>query len=78
MKPNAKMHENRPDRAELAKLTTPERIDKMKALRTQHMTDMNAAMDKRDQATKTLYAALSPEQQKVFDSEHARMGKQRR
>ena len=54
------------------------RIDKMKALRTQHMTDMNAAMDKRDQATKTLYAALSPEQQKVFDSEHARMGKQRR
>ena len=78
MKPNTKMRENRPDRAELAKLSTPERIDKMKALRAQHMSEMQAAMDKRDDATKTFYATLSPEQQKVFDSEHARMGKQRR
>ena len=77
MKPNAKMHENRPDHAELAKLTTPERIDKMKALRSQHMSDMNAAMDKREEAIKTFYTTLNAEQQKVFDSEHARMGKQR-
>jgi hypothetical protein len=78
MKPNAKMHENRPDRAELDKLSTPERIDKMKALRSQHMSDMNAAMDKRDEATKTFYATLRPEQKKTFDAEHARMGKHRR
>lgn len=78
MKPNAKMQENRPDRAELDKLTTPERIDKMKAMRNQHMSDMNAAMDKRDEATKTFYATLSAEQKKTFDAEHARMGKHRR
>ena len=61
-------------RAELDKLTTPERIDKMKALRTQRMTDMNAEMDKRGDATKAFYAALSLEQQKTFDAEHRKMG----
>ena len=60
-------------RAELEKLTTPERIDKMKVLRTQRMTDMNAEMDKRAEATKAFYAALSPDQQKVFDAEHRKM-----
>lgn len=73
----APAHGARPDRAamkaEFDKLTTPERIDKMRALRTQHMAEMNAAMDKRGEATKTFYAALSPEQQKVFDSQ--RMGR---
>ena len=68
MKPPARDAAQRPDRAELEKLPTPERLDKMRALRTQHMNDMAAAMDKRDQATKALYAALSPEQQKTFDS----------
>jgi periplasmic protein CpxP/Spy len=56
-------------RAELDKLGTPERIDRMRAMRTQRMTEMSAAMDKRGDATKALYAALSPEQQKVFDAE---------
>jgi len=60
----------RPDRAELAKLSTPERIDRMRALRTVR----TAEMDKRGDATKTFYAALSPEQQKVFDQETARRG----
>lgn len=60
------------DRAALDQLTTPQRIDKMHSLRTQRMADMNAAMDRRDEATKTFYAALSSEQQKIFDSEHAR------
>ncbi len=58
-------------RAEFAKLTTPERIDKMRAMRTQRMTDMSAAMDKRGDAVKTFYAALSPEQQKAFDAQYA-------
>jgi periplasmic protein CpxP/Spy len=62
-------------RAELDKLTTPERIDKMRALRTQRMNEMTAEMDKRGDAAKVFYAALSPDQQKIFDAEHGRMGK---
>ena len=54
----------RPDRAEIAKLTTPERIDKMRALRAER----DAEMDKRADATKAFYAVLTPEQQKVFDA----------
>ena len=61
-----------PDPVEMAKLTTPERIDKAKALRNQHMAEMNAASDKRGEATKTFYAVLTPEQQKVFDAASAR------
>jgi protein CpxP len=68
MQPPAGM--KRPDRAEFEKLTTPERIDRMRALRTERM----AAMDKRADATKTFYAALTPEQKKVFDAETARRG----
>ena len=61
-------------RAELDKLTTPQRIDKMRDMRTQRMTEMAANMDKRGEATKTFYAALTPDQQKVFDTEHKRHG----
>ena len=62
-------------RAEFDKLSTPERIDKMRAMRTQRMADMNAAMDRRGEATKSLYAALSAEQQKIFDAEHMKMAR---
>ena len=62
-------------RAEFDKLTAPERIDKMRAMRTQRMTDMSAAMDKRDAATKAFYAALNPDQQKLFDAEHKKHGR---
>lgn len=58
----------RPDRAEFQRLSTPERIDRIRAQRTQR----NAAMDKRFDATKTFYAALNAEQQKVFDGESMR------
>lgn len=61
-------------RAEFDKLTTPQRIDKMKEMRTQRMAEMNTAMDKRGEATKTFYAALTPEQQKTFDAEHKKHG----
>jgi hypothetical protein len=75
MKPvGGMMEKHEAERAEMAKLTTPERIDKMHSLRAQHMADMNAAMDKRDEATKTFYATLTAEQKKTFDAEHARMG----
>ena len=60
---------------DLAQLSTPERLERMKAMRTQHQSEMNAFMDRRADATKALYAALTPEQQKVFDAETARMMK---
>jgi protein CpxP len=62
-------------RAEFAKLTTPQRIDKMREMRAQRQAERNAAMDKRGEATKTFYAALSPDQQKTFDAEHLRHGR---
>ena len=69
MKPPVGMMANqRPDPAEMARLTTPERIDKMKALRAQHMGEMTAAMDKHAEATKAFYVVLTPEQQKAFDA----------
>lgn len=52
------------DRKDMGKLTTPERIDRMRALRAQHA----AEADRRGEATKTFYAALTPEQQKTFDA----------
>lgn len=61
-------------RAGFEKLTTPERIDKMRDMRTQRMSAMTAAMDKRGEAAKVFYAALTPAQQKVFDSEQANRG----
>ena len=53
------------DRAELQKLTTPERIDRMRTLREQRA----AAADQRGAAVKSFYATLTPEQQKVFDAQ---------
>jgi hypothetical protein len=75
MKPPADMAARQAEHAELAKLPTPERIDKMKSLRTQHMADMTAAMDKHGEATKTFYATLTPEQKKVFDDSAMRKPK---
>jgi protein CpxP len=60
----------RPDRAELERLATPERIDRMRALRTERM----GMMDKRAEATKAFYATLNPIQKRVFDLETARRG----
>jgi len=51
--------------AEMQKLSTPERIDRMKSLRAER----DAQMDKRAQATKDFYAVLTPEQKKTFDSQ---------
>lgn len=68
MQPSGAMLAHHAQRDELTKLPTLERLEKMKTLRTQHFTDMSAAMDQRLDATKTLYAALTPEQQKIFDT----------
>lgn len=58
----------RPSREEIAKLSTPERIDKMRALSAQRQ----AEMDKRADATKAFYGALTADQKKVFDAETMR------
>ena len=55
----------RPNPADMAKLTTPERIDHMQALKTQR----DAHMNRKAEATKAIYAALSAEQRVVFDAE---------
>ena len=54
----------RPDREEYARLTTPERLERMRAMRTQHI----ALMDQREAATRMFYAGLMPEQKIVFDT----------
>ena len=53
------------DRKGMDQLTTPERIDRMRALRAQHA----AEADRRGEATKAFYATLTPEQQKTFDAQ---------
>ncbi|WP_227494168.1 Spy/CpxP family protein refolding chaperone [Ramlibacter pallidus] len=58
---------NRPqrlDRAAMARMTTPERIDQMKARRAAR----HAEMDRRLDATKTFYGTLNAEQKAVFDA----------
>jgi len=56
------------DRDAMAKLTTPERIERMKALRDQR----HAEMDRRAQATLAFYGALNAEQKKRFDDHTAK------
>jgi Spy/CpxP family protein refolding chaperone len=74
MKPPADMMGKPMDHAEMDKLSTPERIDKMRAQHKERMAAMEVAMDKRGDATKAFYSALNPEQKKVFDAEFASMG----
>ena len=73
MKPPARPDMARTDRAEMEKLTTPERIDKMRALRAQRMTERQAHMDQRENAVKAFYADLNVDQKKTFDAEHSKM-----
>ncbi|MFM1948591.1 MAG: hypothetical protein RL706_612 [Pseudomonadota bacterium] len=61
-KPDHKMGSHKA--ANFEKLTTPERIDKMMSMKSER----DAVMTKRMEATKTFYAALTPAQQKEFDS----------
>ncbi len=58
----------RPDRAAMEAMTTPQRLERMQALRQQRQ----AEMDKHIAAVKTFYATLTPEQQKRFDAQSAR------
>jgi len=68
MKPSANRPQ-RPDRAEFERLSTPERIDRMRALRTARQ----AEHDKRMDATKVFYATLNADQKKTFDEASLKM-----
>lgn len=50
----------------MEQLTTPERVDRMRALRMQHA----AEADRRGDALKAFYAELNATQQKTFDAYH--------
>jgi periplasmic protein CpxP/Spy len=63
MQPPAGMQH--PNREAMARMTTPERIDQMQAMHAQR----SAEMTRRTEAVKTFYAALTPEQRKVFDEQ---------
>ena len=57
------------DHEGMEQLTTPERIDRMRALRTQRA----AEADRRGDAVKAFYAALTAPQQKTFDAQMQKM-----
>jgi hypothetical protein len=64
MRPNpAAMQQRHQMHEEFARLTTPERIDRMRQMRAQRA----AEMDRRADATKQFYAQLTPPQQRAFD-----------
>jgi hypothetical protein len=63
MRPSAQMMRQRGQRGDFARMTTPERIDRMRQLRALRAQEM----DRRGEATKTFYAQLTPPQQKAFD-----------
>jgi hypothetical protein len=60
----------RMDRAEFAKLTTPQRLEHMQA----RQAERSARFAQRAEATRSFYATLSPAQQKTFDAETVHFG----
>ena len=69
MKPIHAAMDAHPYHAQVSKLTTPERIDKMKA-----MHDLRSAeMERQTVATKAFYATLNTDQKKIFDTETMKM-----
>lgn len=59
-----------------ASMTTPERLDRMKARMDRKFAEMREAFDRRAQATKALYASLDPHQRAVMDALPELMGHQ--
>jgi protein CpxP len=61
------------NRAEMQKLTAPQRMEKG----LEHMRTMEKTMSEHLAAVKEFYAALTPEQQKVFDAQTPRFDDRR-
>lgn len=57
--------QRRPDREAIARMTTPERIDQLRAAQARRL----AEMERRGEATKSFYATLTPEQKQTFDAQ---------
>lgn len=57
------------DRDAMAKLSAPERMEKVNAVHETNIAAMQTHMKQRTEATRTFYNQLSTEQQKVFDAE---------
>lgn len=57
-----------PARGEFERLTTPERLERLQAMKAER----DAHMARRADATRAFYAALDPAQQKTFDAETLR------
>jgi len=70
-KMQAALPQERPNREEMRKLSTPERMDKMLALMKGH----EQQLETRAAALKAFYAVLTPEQRKLFDEQAARHGR---
>jgi periplasmic protein CpxP/Spy len=73
LKPPARIAHTRPDPAEMERLTLPQRMDKMQAIRAQHMSASQAQREKREEAVKTFYATLDNDQKSTMDAAHSKM-----
>ena len=56
-----------------AKLTTPERVEKMNAMHDKNITTIQAHMKQRSEAVLKFYNQLTTDQQKIFDVQATRM-----
>ncbi len=65
MQPTQRPAQPRLDREALAKLSTPERLDRLDALKAER----DRAMAQRHDAIRSFYAQLNPAQQKAFDAQ---------
>jgi len=61
----------KPDWSALSALPAPERMERMVAM----MKEREGQMEGRLAALKEFYAVLTPEQQKVFDAQHVKRGR---
>ena len=67
MQPRAHEHHDwAAERQGMGSMTTPQMLDRMEARKTAHEAEQRQHID----AVKRFYAALSPEQQQVFDALH--------
>ena len=67
----AKAHEDmEKHRAEMAAMTTPQKLDLMVKRMSEHMAEVTSRMQQHVDAVKRFYGALTPSQQKAFDALH--------
>ncbi|MBI5278913.1 MAG: Spy/CpxP family protein refolding chaperone [Burkholderiales bacterium] len=65
VRPQQRNRMERPNMVQFARMTTPERIDRIKQLRAQRAQQMDQRLD----ATRGFYSTLNAQQQRVFDEQ---------